>query len=473
MNSSESIKSQAETKPRILILEDNELDVNLIENVIKNEYSDYVLKHTFIEFQYIESLEKFKPDIILSDFCLPTYDGFTALEEAKRYNDDVPFIFVSGAIGEDLAIEALKRGATDCVNKNHLGKLPSAMRRALAESEERRQRVRAERAIERLRRRNSLILDSAGEGILGLDTELEFIFINKSGLAMLGYDIKEIIGQHPDKIIINDQNEIFSDLLSHKNPRKAGLTLQSSSFDAIVRTNAGILFPAECTLNPINEEEVTTGYVLTIKDISEQVKSREELKNSYRNIRKLLFDSIHAMSIALEFRDPYTAGHQVRVSNLSTAIANKMQLSENQSNGIYLASIIHDIGKIYIPAEILTRPRRLTDLEFKIIQTHAEAGYQILKDVDYPWPIAETVYQHHERLDGSGYPRGLTGNDIIIEAKIISLADVVEAMVSHRPYRPSMGIEAALEEIKNNSGTLYDSEIVKACLSLFEEGYVI
>ena len=145
------------------------------------------------------------------------------------------------------------------------------------------------------------------------------------------------------------------------------------------------------------------------------------------------------MSTALEFRDPYTAGHQKRVAELAAAMSRSMGLPDDCTDGIYLAGMVHDIGKIYVPAEILTRPGRLSDVEFKMIQVHSETGYQILKDVDYPWPIAEAVYQHHERIDGSGYPQNLSGDDVIMEARIIAVADVVEAMASHRPYRPVAG----------------------------------
>lgn len=453
------------------MLEDSELDVQLIESEVQKGIGNHESLWVSGEKEFIEALKSYKPGIILADFCLPSYDGFLALEEAKKENDDIPFIFVSGAIGEDLAIEALRRGATDCVNKNHLGKLPSAMQRALAETEERRQRIQAESALESLRYRNSLILNSAGEGIFGLDKDSRFIFINRSGLAMLGYDIKEILGERLDSIIQDGDKERLLELMKGLSESCPGAPLDVRSLDLTVRTKAGIAFPAECTISHICEGESVTGYVFTVRDISERVRARKEIENSYMQLRKILFDSIHAMSIALEFRDPYTAGHQARVSNLAVEIAKEIGLSEERTSGIYLAGIVHDIGKIYVPSEILACPRRLTELEFKIIQVHSEAGYKILKNVDYPWPIAETVYQHHERLDGSGYPRGLSGDDIIIEARIIAVADVVEAMASHRPYRPSLGTEAALSEIRKGAGKIFDRDIAGACVSLFEKGF--
>lgn len=456
---------------KILILEDNELDAQLIREEVGNSGLKFTSSHVSDGASFKKALVEFKPDIILSDFCLPSYDGFIALEDVRKNDDEIPFIFVSGAIGEDLAIEALKRGATDCVNKNHLGKLPSAIRRAIGETEERRQRRRAEQALERLRYRNSLILDSAGEGILGLDTDLRIVFINRSGLVLLGYDIKEIVGEMPGTFLRDGGNDDLFSMLTRFDTENDGGQPEAVSFKLTIWKKNGGSFPAECTLSPMREEDSIAGFVFTISDVSERVKAQEEIERGYISLRNLLFDSIHAMSIALEFRDPYTAGHQMRVAGLAVAIAKELKISEEQVRGVYLAGIVHDIGKINVPSDILSRPSKLTNPEYQLIQVHAEAGYKILRDVDYPWPIAETVYQHHERLDGSGYPRKLAGDAIILEARIIAVADVVEAMASHRPYRPALGIEAALDEIRKGSGNIYDEKIVDACLSVFEKGF--
>jgi HD-GYP domain-containing protein (c-di-GMP phosphodiesterase class II) len=175
------------------------------------------------------------------------------------------------------------------------------------------------------------------------------------------------------------------------------------------------------------------------------------------------------MVSAVEARDPYTAGHQTRSANLAHGIATEMGLPQEKIEGIRIAGSIHDIGNLSIPAEILSKPSKLTNIEFSLIKEHTMKGYEILKDVEFPWPLAEIVYQHHERMDGSGYPRNLKGDDIMIEARILSVADVVEAMASHRPYRASLGIHAALDEIEKNRGILYDMNVVDACLRLFRE----
>ena len=179
---------------------------------------------------------------------------------------------------------------------------------------------------------------------------------------------------------------------------------------------------------------------------------------------------VEVVAQTVESRDPYTAGHQRRVAELACAIAQEMECPDDQIKGIRMSGKIHDLGKISVPAEILSKPTRLTDIEFMLIKTHSQIGYDILKDIEFPWPVAETIYQHHERMDGSGYPRALKGEGIILEARIIAVADVVEAMASHRPYRPALGIDIALQEISNNKGKFYDSDVADACLEVFREG---
>jgi len=186
-------------------------------------------------------------------------------------------------------------------------------------------------------------------------------------------------------------------------------------------------------------------------------------------LRQSLEQSIQIIAATVEARDPYTAGHQRRVSELASAIAQEIGLSEEEVQGIHFAALIHDLGKIHIPAEILVKPGRLSEIEFMLIKTHPQEGYNILKDVQFPWPIADTILQHHEKIDGSGYPQGLKGEEILMGAKIICVADVVEAMSSHRPYRASLGIKPSLDEIRRGRGTWYDPTVVDACLTLFEQ----
>jgi putative nucleotidyltransferase with HDIG domain len=194
-----------------------------------------------------------------------------------------------------------------------------------------------------------------------------------------------------------------------------------------------------------------------------------ERKQAEEKLQKTINTTIDTMSNIIEAKDPYTFGHQHRVCQLAVSLAQEMKLPQDKIEGIRIASLIHDIGKIGLPAEILSKPTKLSDMEFNLIKSHSQIGYDILKSIEFPWPIAQIVLQHHEKVNGSGYPRGLKGDGILLEARIICVADVVEAMSSHRPYRPALGIDKALEEISQNKGILYDPEVVDTCIRLFKE----
>jgi PAS domain S-box-containing protein len=218
-----------------------------------------------------------------------------------------------------------------------------------------------------------------------------------------------------------------------------------------------------------NRDGSVCGLIGAILDITDRKRAEEELLQTLESLRKAVGATIQVMVSAVEARDPYTAGHQIRSASLASAIANEMGLPSGKIEGIRIAGSIHDIGKLSIPAEILSKPSKLSEIEFSLVKEHARQGYEILKNVESPWPLAEIVYQHHERMDGSGYPRSLKGDEILTEACILAVADVVESMASHRPYRPALGIEAALEEIEKNKGILYDNAVADACRRLFRE----
>ncbi len=204
-------------------------------------------------------------------------------------------------------------------------------------------------------------------------------------------------------------------------------------------------------------------------EIFERKQGEVKLQQSYQKLQKTMEDTISTIGKIAETRDPYTAGHQKNVSQIATFIAQEMKLPKDKIEGIRIASLVHDIGKISLPAEILNKPTKLSEIEFSLIKDHSQVGHDVLKSIDFPWPVARIVLQHHERLNGSGYPNKLKGDEIILEDRIIGVADVVEAMSSHRPYRPALGIDAALEEITQNRDILYDPEVVNVCLKLFEE----
>lgn len=240
----------------------------------------------------------------------------------------------------------------------------------------------------------------------------------------------------------------------------------------------GVLLVYSKTPNAFGQSEIQLFESLAkeigfgLRSIERQHKLDDQIHERERTQERLadaLRSTIEAMSRTMEWRDPYTAGHQKRVALISVALAKKLGLSEEASQALYMAAMVHDIGKVSVPAEILTKPTRLNDLEMKLVQGHVEAGYQILKDIPFPWPIAEMVRQHHERLDGSGYPNGLSGDQICIESRILAVADTIEAMATHRPYRPARGLITAMEEIRAEAGKKLDARVVDAAFELMDE----
>jgi putative nucleotidyltransferase with HDIG domain/PAS domain S-box-containing protein len=219
----------------------------------------------------------------------------------------------------------------------------------------------------------------------------------------------------------------------------------------------------------LNEAGELIGAVHLIADITQIKQGEEKLRKSYGKLQRTLEETVSALAATAESRDPYIAGHQKRVAQLACTIAREMGLPEDQIKALRISGQLHDIGKISVPAEILSRPGKINDNEFDLIKAHPEVGYNIVKEIHFPCAVAEAVIQHHERLDGSGYPKGLAGLEIALEARILGVADVVEAMASHRPYRPALGIDAALDEITKNKGILYDPQVVDACVRVFTE----
>ena len=211
-----------------------------------------------------------------------------------------------------------------------------------------------------------------------------------------------------------------------------------------------------------------------IQDISEKKRAEEQIRRYVAQLETAFMSTVQVATTLSEMRDPYTAGHERRVAEIAVAIGTELGFDARRLEGLRVAGYLHDVGKITIPSEILAKPGKLTPIEFELIRGHAQASYDVLKEVEFPWPVAEVALQHHERIDGSGYPQGLKGEAILLEARIMAVADVVEAMSSHRPYRPGLGIDKALAEIGRGRGTSYDADVADACLRLFgEKGYTV
>jgi len=309
------------------------------------------------------------------------------------------------------------------------------------------------------------IFDNAREGIFRTTPEGRFVLANRAMARILGYDSPEAL--------IDGVTDIPGQLYIH--PEERSQTLEFLEREGYVKNaevqwkrKDGATIWVHRTMRAVRDEK---GKILYLEGLVTDITDR---KKSVDQLRKALVDTIQAIASIVESRDPYTAGHQRRVADLAAAIAAEMGLSVELIEGLRMAGVIHDIGKVSVPSDILNMPRKLTDIEFSLIKTHAKSGYEMVKDIEFPWPIARMILEHHERINGSGYPNGLTGDRLLLESRILAVADVVEAMATHRPYRAALSLDVAMDEITKNRGVIYDPDAVDACLRLFrEKGYKI
>jgi PAS domain S-box-containing protein/putative nucleotidyltransferase with HDIG domain len=319
------------------------------------------------------------------------------------------------------------------------------------------ERKQAQAALAESELKYRLVVENASEAIFIAQHKF-ILFANLATFAMIGYSREELLARPFVDFIHPDDRDM---VLERYYAWMKGEELPSLYAFRVVRKDGQVRW---MELNTVLIDWKGEPATLNLaSDITERREASDRL-------RKSLEGTIQALALTTEMRDPYTAGHQEQVTRLACAIAGKMGLSEERAEGLRVAALLHDVGKISIPAEILSKPTTLTPIEFSLVKAHPQTGYEILKGIDFPGPVAEIVLEHHERLDGCGYPRGLKGEAILLEAKILAVADVVEAMASHRPYRPALGIEKALETTSKEKGTLYDPAVVEACIRLFSEG---
>lgn len=307
--------------------------------------------------------------------------------------------------------------------------------------------------------------ENAPDIIYTLGINGEFTYINPAIEMILGYRPEEVIGKY--FINFTRKEDMSRSIKAFKQVRDQRQIIKQEMGILLHKDGTERYFSVSCAPN-VDSQSNFTGVVGTLKNLTDIRRSEMELKKSLEKLQFAMSSTIDAISLIAESRDPYTAGHQRRVAQLSVAIAGKRGFTEERIELIRMGSLIHDIGKLYIPSEILTKPGRLNSIEFNMMKSHPVVGYKILKKVDFIPAIVDMVYQHHERMDGSGYPLGISGESIIPESRIIAVADTVEAMASHRPYREALGVVAALEEIKERRGTAFDAKVVDACLELFE-----
>ncbi len=317
------------------------------------------------------------------------------------------------------------------------------------------QLLRAERSYKRTSNRVAKILESISDAFFTFDRGWRLTYINSQGERLVGRPRTELIGK----------------ILWKEFPQELGERLYATYQHALIQQVPvhGEERFEDYTWLQIHAYPSQDGVAIYMRDVTEERRAREGLRAASEQLRRSLDGMIRAMSFAIEVRDPYTAIHQQRVGTIASAIARELGYSSEQAEEVRIAGLLHDVGKIAVPAEIMSRPGPLTAAEFSIIKMHTQIGYNILSGIEFSAPLALVALQHHERLDGSGYPQGLMENEILSEARIMAIADVVEAMASHRPYRPALGTERALEEILHNRGILYDAAAVDACFELFRE----
>ena len=594
---------------RILFVEDLPSDTELAERVLQKEGLHFSSIRVDTEKEFIKALEEFQPDLIISDYSMPGFDGMKALKISLKKDPALPFIILTGSMNEETAVDCMKVGATDYVIKGHLKKLPFAIKEALeqkkiwsakeeAERENREhqeeleaiyqnsplmmilldkarrvrkingfaveslgrfsekligrrigevlrclhalddpkgcgfgsfcgqctirrtvedafetghnhqnieadltfsingkevestflfsttklaigkqpmvlvsilditERKQMEEAIRLSEERYRTVIEEIDEGYYEVDLTGNFTFVNDSMTRQLQYSKEELIGMNFRSYIPQEETDGVYKIFNRS--YRTGEIIKWYPVTNIRKDGTPHFFEDSISCRRDKEGRVI-GFRGISRDITERKQTEDRLNQTLENLRKAMGGIIQVISATVETRDPYTSGHQKRVADLARAIAGEMGLAEDQRDGLRMAGTIHDLGKVSIPAEILSKPTSLTDLEYRLIQTHSQTGFDILKGIEFPWPIADIVLQHHERMNGSGYPRGLKREDISPEARILMVADVVEAMASYRPYRPALGIDKALKEISQNKGILYDPEVVDVCLRLFRE----
>jgi PAS domain S-box-containing protein/putative nucleotidyltransferase with HDIG domain len=397
------------------------------------------------------------PDLILMDIMLK--GDMTGIEAAKHIHEKscIPVIYLTAYADDDMLKKAMITEPYGYILK------PFEERELHSNIEIALYKHRSERTLKKSEEKYRDLTENAVSAIFIIQ-DGKTIYANPSASMITGYSHDDLAQMdffvivHPDfrDTIIEKHAE---QLLEIRMPQRYGFRyLRKNGESRWIDVNTTVI-----------EHENRPAIMVEARDITEKKHSNEKLQQSMIRMDKIVKGITHAISYTIESRDPYTAGHQRRVANLASCIAANMNLSEEMTAGIYTAGLIHDIGKISVPAELLSKPGRLTKTEFDLIKAHSLVGYDILKNIDFPWPVADIVFQHHERINGSGYPNGLQAKDMLVEARIISVADVVEAMASHRPYRPALGIDEALGEITGNKGILYDKDAVAACLTVFED----
>ncbi|MBN2091746.1 HD domain-containing protein [candidate division KSB1 bacterium] len=433
----------------IIFIEDNQDDVELTLYELK--------KHFNIHYKVVESREDFFSeinqktyDIILADYKLPDWTGIEALQWLRQNNNLTPFILVTGAIGEETAAECIREGADNYILKDNLARLSTAIEQAQENFQIKQGRAKDKAALEESEELLRAVFESAIDAIFTKNIQGEFLRVNQAFKNLVKLDEKQIIDKK--------NKEIYPESLAKIYDRLDQTALKGETVtEEVIHEMNGHRFVLQINQVPIRKNNHIFGLCGIARDIT--------------NTQLVLNGTISAITKMVEQRDPYTSGHQLRVSELATAIAKELNLTPQKIKGLQLAASLHDIGKAFIPAELLSKPSNLTEAETRIIRQHPVLGAEILRQIPFPWTLARFVEEHHEKMDGSGYPKSLVGEQISLEARIICVADIVDSIITHRPYRPAKRLEVALVELKLQSGIKFDPMVIEALDRVVENGY--
>jgi len=451
------------SKGRILIVEDEIIvALDMKARLIRLGYE--VVGHAVTGDQAIQIVESRPADLALMDVMIEGgLDGIeTATVLRERFN--LPVVYIS-AYTDQTTLDRAK-------HTNPLGYLtkPFEDHELALTVEMALFKHKAEVRLQENERLLSTTLGSLSDSVLSTDIEGRLTYLNPAALALLRIEGEVPLGEDVPglfSILEPESGEAVTDLEEICNPRGAAPMCE----DMLLRTPAGLEIPVSISVSPLtNPSGAFQGRVMVLRNVALKKQAEANLRASMEALRTTFRQTVRALASMAEKRDPYTGGHQQRVARLACAIGHEMGLPQDVIEGLEVAGTLHDVGKIYVPAEILSKPSKLSHMEMGLMKSHPEVGYEILREVSFPWPIARAVMEHHERMDGTGYPGGLTGPYICLEARILAVADVVEAMSSHRPYRASLGVMAALEEVESGRGTRYDPKAVDACLELLHSG---
>ncbi|MDZ4165780.1 MAG: response regulator [Smithellaceae bacterium] len=425
-------------KAKIMIVEDEAIVARDIQKSL--EQMGYVVCAVASSGEEaVQKARETRPDLALMDIVLKgEMDGIRAAEQITALFQ-IPVVYLTAYDDEDILQRAKITTPYGYIIKPFTDReLHIALEIALYKKQ-------AEIRIRKTEHWLAAVLRSVGDGVIASDKEGRITFLNQMAEKLTGWKQEDAFGKNLTEVLQIKDEELGS-LEKHLIEKviTRGLIINLLE-DRLLVAKGGAEIPIDDNVAPIRDDAgETAGTVLVFRDITERKRMEEELQQGSDRLRKALAATVQSIASVVETRDPYTAGHQRHVADLARAIATELGLATEQIDGIRMAGTIHDIGKISIPAEILSKPTKLSGIEFSLIKVHSQSGHDILKDIDFPWPIARIVLEHHERMDGSGYPQGLTGDGLLIESRIIAVADVVEAIASHRPYRPGLGIDTAL-----------------------------